>query len=255
MQPVPFMRKVRAGQQAGLRLFCFPYAGGSEFLFRTWPDRLPPTIEACPVCLPGRGARFSEPPVDQLLPLVESVADALTPYLDLPYALFGYSMGAILSFELARVLQRRGALAPAHLFVAAQRAPQIPLDVPPIDELPDAEFLAELQQIGGTPQEAFANAELMQMMVPMLRADFAACRTYRYEPGEPLSCPVTVMAGLDDLALAPADLRAWKQQTTGAFAATMFPGDHFFLHTQELPVIQKIASQLSVTGASGAPRR
>lgn len=254
MQPVPFMRKVRPGQQASLRLFCFPYAGGSEFLFRTWPDRMPPTIEACPVCLPGRGARFAEPPVDQLLPLVESVANALTPHLDVPYALFGYSMGALLCFELARLLQRRGAPAPVHLFVGAQRAPQIPLNVPPIDELADAEFLAELAQLGGTPREAFANAELMQMMVPVLRADFAACRTYRYEPGAPLSCPVTAMAGMDDAALELADLRAWKEQTTGAFTAAMFPGDHFFLRTQELPVIQKIVSSLAVAGASGARR-
>lgn len=251
MQPVPFVRKARPGRQASLRLFCFPFAGGSELLFRTWPDRMPPTIEACPVCLPGRGARFGEPPVNQLLPLVESVANALTPYLDMPYALFGYSMGALLSFELARLLQRRGAPAPVHLFVAAQRAPQIPLDIPPVDELPDAEFLEEMQQMGGTPQEVFANAELMQMMVPLLRADFAACRTYRYEPGEPLYCPVTAMGGLDDLGLAPTDLRAWKQQTTGAFTATLFPGDHFFLRTEEQTMIQKIVNQLALAGPSG----
>ncbi|NJR66738.1 MAG: putative thioesterase, partial [Leptolyngbyaceae cyanobacterium CRU_2_3] len=66
--------------QARLRLFCFPYAGGSSLIYRTWSESLPPAIEVCPIELPGRGTRMMEPPFTQLMLLVEAIAAALLPY-------------------------------------------------------------------------------------------------------------------------------------------------------------------------------
>lgn len=204
-----------------------------------------PIIEVCPVALPGRGRRFSEPPFTRMEPLVEHLATALTPYLDRPYAFYGHSMGALICYELARELRRRGTDLPVHLFVAAQRSPdQIRKEVE-IHRLPDQEFLEHLKSYGGIPQEMIYDAELMEVLMPQLRADFAICETYRYDPEPPLTCRITALGGLSD-GINREELQAWEQHTTERFRLHMFPGGHFFLREQEIHLIQLIARQLDV---------
>ncbi|HEX2093650.1 MAG TPA: thioesterase domain-containing protein, partial [Longimicrobiaceae bacterium] len=163
-----------------LRLFCFPYAGGGASIFRTWSQSLPPEVDVCPVQLPGRESRLREPPFDRLLPLVRTLADVLAPYMDLPFALYGYSNGALMSFELARELRRRGMRGPVHLFVAACPAPHLPDKDPPIHALPDVELIREIRRLNGTPEEILQNEELMTLLIPLLRADSAIHETYVY---------------------------------------------------------------------------
>jgi medium-chain acyl-[acyl-carrier-protein] hydrolase len=110
-----------------LRLFCFPYAGGSASLYRGWSERLPAEVEVCPIQLPGRENRLLEKPFSQLQPLVEALGEALLSYLDEPYAFFGHSMGALISFELTRLLRREGCVRlPERLLVSARCAPHLP---------------------------------------------------------------------------------------------------------------------------------
>jgi len=219
--------------QASLRLFCFPYAGGGALSFRGWGTQLPPAVEVCPIELPGRGMRLKEAPFTRLVPLVEAVVEALLPYLDKPFAFFGHSMGALISFEVARRLRRDQALNPVHLFVSGRRAPQWPDPDPPIHALPEAEFLGELRRLNGTPEAVLASRELMQLLLPVLRADFAVLETYRYEPASPLECPIAAFGGLQDPEVACETLEAWRQQTRSDFSLQMLPGDHFFLHTSQ----------------------
>ena len=162
--------------QARLRLFCFPYAGGGASIFRTWPDGLPADVEVCPVQLPGRGTRLMERPFTQLSPLVEALAQALLPLLDKPFAFFGHSLGALVSFELARHLRRQYGVHPVRLFVSACRAPQIPHRDRPIHTLPEAEFLAELRRLNGTPAEVLEHEELMRDRTSRLAGGFRAVR-------------------------------------------------------------------------------
>jgi medium-chain acyl-[acyl-carrier-protein] hydrolase len=122
------------------------------------------------------------------------------PYLDRPFAFFGHSMGGIISFELARHLRRKHGIEPDHLFISGRRAPQLPEEDPQIHELPEREFLAEVERLNGTPKEVLANAELQEIIVPLLRADFAACHTYTYLPG-PLCAPLSPFPGRRPLAL------------------------------------------------------
>ncbi len=175
-----WLRSPKPNPQASLRLFCFPYVGGGALIFRTWPNSLPATAEVCPVELPGRGTRLKETPFTRLLPLVQALAQALLPHLDKPFAFFGHSMGALISFELTRQLRRLYGLVPLHLFVSAHRAPQLPDPDPPIHTLPEAEFMEELRCLNGTPKEVLEQPELMELMLPILRADFALCETYIY---------------------------------------------------------------------------
>src|SRR5205085_9026436 len=124
-------------EDAALRLLCLPYAGGAADIFRSWANVFPPTIEVCPIQLPGRGGRLLEPPFTNLSLLVETLTSELLPYLDKPFALFGHSMGAIIVFELARQLRSKKINEPLHLFVSAWRAPQIPRRERPSFDLPE----------------------------------------------------------------------------------------------------------------------
>ena len=219
----------KPGPKTRLRLFCFPYAGAGALIFRTWSDCLPADVEVCPVQLPGRGTRMVERPYTQLSPLVEALAQALAPLLDRPFAFFGHSLGALVSFELARRIRRQYGVHPVRLFVSAGRAPQILHRGLPIHTLPDKEFLMELRRLNGTPSELLDHAELMELMLPLLRADFAVYETYQYSSEAPLNCPISAFGGLQDNKVSDSDLDAWRVQTSVSFSLRMFPGDHFFL--------------------------
>jgi medium-chain acyl-[acyl-carrier-protein] hydrolase len=230
---------------ASLRLFCFPYAGGSALNFRGWANQLPVTVELCPIELPGRGLRMKEKPFARMLPLMQAIAPSLLPYLNQPFAFFGHSMGALVGFELARLLRRAYGCSPSHLFVSGRRAPQVPDSDPPIHTLPNSEFLQELRRLNGTPEAVLQNDELMQLLLPTLRADFAVLETYVYTPKPPLDCPITAFGGLQDPEVCCEVLEAWREQTRAAFSLHMFPGDHFFLHTAQSLLLQSLNQTLT----------
>lgn len=231
--------------QANLRLFCFPYAGGGALSFRTWPNGLPTTIEVCAVELPGRGTRMRLAPFTRHDPLVEALAQALLPYLDKPFALFGHSMGGLVSFELARLIRRKYGLLPVHLFVSGRRAPQVPDPDPPIHALPEPAFKEELRRLNGTPEAVLENKELMQLLIPILRADFAVLETYVYATEPPLECPITAFGGLQDCKVSCDHLEAWRNQTSASFSLQMLPGDHFFLNSAQALLLQSLTRQLT----------
>jgi medium-chain acyl-[acyl-carrier-protein] hydrolase len=236
---------------ASLRLFCLPYAGGGAAIFRAWGRHLPPGVELCSVQLPGQGVRLLEPPFRRLTAMVEALAPPLLPYMDRPFAFFGHSMGAMISFELARWLRRAGRALPVELFVSGRRAPQLPTD-PPSYDWAEADFIAELRRLNGTPQEVLEHRDLMQLILPQLRADFEVVQTYQYTPEPPLDCPVSVFGGLEDCGANRELLAPWRAQTTGPFSLQMFPGDHFFLHTEEPLFLRTLAKKLHRAAESGA---
>jgi medium-chain acyl-[acyl-carrier-protein] hydrolase len=240
----PWLSRPKPKPNASLRLFCFPYAGGSTAIYRKWPEGLPPDVELCPVQLAGRGSRLREPPFTRMPALIDELGKALRPYLDKPFAFFGHSMGAIIAFELARFLRREGSPQPAHLFVSGRRAPQTTAPARRTYALADAEFVEELRGLNGTPQEVLQHEELMQLMLPLLRADFALIQTYEYTPEPPLDCPVTAFGGVQDADVTREAVEAWREQTTSAFAMQMFDDGHFFLNTLRPLLLQAVARGL-----------
>ena len=236
--------KARQSSPPRLRLFCFPYAGGGASIYRTWSSYLPEDIEVCPVHLPGREARIKEPAFTRIAPLVRVLAHVLQSSLDVPFAFFGHSMGALISFELSRYLRQAKLPEPQHLFISAHRAPQLPDMRSRVSHLSDNEFLNHLLRLGGTPSEILRETELMQIMLPTLRADFTLCDTYSYTADPTFTYPITAFGGIDDKTVSEQELQAWREQTTSNFTLHMFPGDHFFLREHARELVQSIGDAL-----------
>lgn len=235
---------VHTKEHPRLRLFCLPYAGGGASAFRLWSERLPWNVEVCPVYLPGREHRLREAAFTRLTSLVEALMEGLRPTLDMPFAFFGHSMGALIGFELTRYLRRNALPMPMQLFVSAHRGPQLPMRRAPAHTLSDDELIDLLRRFGGTPQAVLQHAELMKIVLPVLRADFELCETYNYQPEAPLNCPISAFGGEQDTQVNAQELQAWQQQTLHNLTISMFPGDHFFLHSQQALLLQTLAQQL-----------
>lgn len=237
----PWIAYRRHRPEARLRLFCFPYAGGGASVYRGWEAELPEWVEVCPVQPPGREARIRQPPYQDLDSLVAGLDEGLGAELDeRPYAFFGHSLGAIAAYELARRRRAGGRSQPVHLLVSAHSAPGVPDDDPPIHDLPEPEFLARLRELNGTPAEVLDHPELMQLVAPLLRADFRVNETYRHRPGEPLDCPITAFGGFRDGEVPKAKLEPWSAASTGRFRLHMLPGDHFFLNGPGRPHLLRL---------------
>lgn len=245
LQATSWVTRYEPNPHARLRLFCFPYAGGGPHIFRGWSAGLPKDIEVCPIQLPGRGSRIKEPPFTRLLPMVQAMAQGLLPLLDRPFAFFGHSMGALIGFALARQLRRESGIEPSHLFVASRRAPQLPGSSPQMHLLSDHDFIEALRRLGGMPEELLQHAELMQLVLPILRADVTLCETYVYQNEEPLNCPVSAFGGFLGRDVSRYELEAWRAQTRSSFRLQMFPGNHFFLVDDRTLLLRAIAEDLS----------
>jgi surfactin synthase thioesterase subunit len=206
-----------------MRLFGFPYAGGGPSLFRQWRPHLPEWIDLVPIHLPGRESRFSETPFTNLDLLTESVVQAMASELDVPYALFGHSMGALIAFEVALRLDASPGEKPSLLLVSGRAAPHSRPREKTVHQLPDDDFIRHLQEINGTEPEIFENRSLLNILLPVLRADFTVCETYVSRPGRQLTCPIISFGGLDDREVAEADVAAWSNLSAADFACTCCP--------------------------------
>ena len=229
---------------ASLQLFCFPYAGGGASVFSAWRGALPPNVEICAVQLPGREGRLSEPPFTRWPDVAEAATETLMATIARPFALFGHSLGALLAFEVARRLRRERRRAPVHLFVSGCRAPHLPLDKSLTYDLPTQAFVEELRRYGRTPAAVLHCAEVLDIYLPMLRADFRLAELYACHDDAPLSVPISVYGGTADDDVPEAKLDAWRRHTTSAFRRVMFEGGHFFLNERSGAVLSELSREL-----------
>ncbi|GIQ70278.1 hypothetical protein XYCOK13_31020 [Xylanibacillus composti] len=170
----------------------------------------------------------------------EAISEAIYPYLQCPFLLFGHSLGARIAFEVARNLRRTRGIQPCRLIVAGSRAPHIP-EPRPLHQLPEEEFINELRRFSGTPEAILQSKELLQFFLPILRADFQLDETYVYVDDAPLDCPISVFGGTDDTEASREELDAWAAYTTGECSVEMIKGDHFFLKTQRDELLRSIS--------------
>jgi surfactin synthase thioesterase subunit len=228
--------RIAAGE---LRLFCFPHAGGGITAFKAWADRLPRSVAVVPMRPPRRKKPYS------MAELVAALGEAVEAHLDQPFAFFGHSMGAIVAFELARLLRRRNRPAPRLLVASGARAPQFRRGHVPPPEPSEAQFVEALRRLEGTPREVLDNPNLLQLILPALREDAAIYRHYIYAEEPPLDCPIRAYGGAEDPNVSRAHLDEWAAQTTAAFGVRVFPGGHFYLQTCRAEFLAALARDLT----------
>ena len=231
-------------KNALIRIFCFPYAGGDSREYYSWNKYLPEEIDLCPIQLPGRGTRFHEPLRDDLNDIIEELSYELTPMINSRFVFFGHSMGSMIAYELAANLYNNFNVLPLHLFVSGARAPHIPRRRKPIFNLPDDEFISELEKYDGTPKEIIENNEVMELVLPILRNDFKLVETYKHVNKIKLNCPLTAIGGIDDNEVTHEDISAWNEYTHHQFSLHKLPGGHFFIKQSQKMLLQLLSKKL-----------
>lgn len=227
------------------RLLCIPFAGGGAAAYHPWVNGVLPGVELIRIRLPGRESRLREPLIDEFDAIIGLLVQELIPWLDLPFFLYGHSMGALLAFELARELRRTRGILPARLFVGGFRAPHLPPPDSPFSHLPTPAFLDRVLQYGGIPSLILNEPELMDIFVPILRADFRIIESYVYKEEPPLECPITAFGGMSDPKVTKDRIDAWRIQTAAGFDSHFFNGGHFFLQDSSAHVIERLNAHLA----------
>jgi medium-chain acyl-[acyl-carrier-protein] hydrolase len=233
-----------------MRLFCLPYAGGAAAVYRSWGRALGPRFPVVAVELPGHGRRIAEPLCTSANTLVDRLLAELVEDMRAgPFAILGHSMGGQLAFQLTHELVRRGLPRPSRLFISAARSPmRAGRDL--LHALPDAELLEALGRLNGTSAEALAHRELVELMLPVVRADLRLTETWSFLPAEALDVPVSLLGGLSDPLAPPDEMERWRGYFAGEVERRSYSGDHFYLFT-EADVLRDLSDAMSA--ALGIP--
>ena len=234
----------RVQPAARQRLFCFAYAGGSAAVYAQWQAALGGEVEVCAIQLPGRGGRMGEPSLRALGAVVKAIAAAVAAESDLPFSFFGHSLGALLAFEVARYCAAHGLAQPRKLIVSGSEAPAVRSHGRGLHLLPDEELTARLRDYNGTPPAVLENRELMELLLPMLRADFELVHQYQYRAAPPLGMPLLALAGTRDPYGQEARVAPWLRESVVGGELHRFDGDHFFIHSHQDDVIACVARAL-----------
>ena len=232
------------------QLVCFPHAGASATAYASWAELLPEQFELIAIQLPGRQNRIAEPLYTETGPLVSAICHALGPAVDGPTVFFGHSCGALLAFEVARQLRSQGRHGPDRLFLSAQSAPCV-VNRRMLHTLPDAEFRAAIQALGGVAAELAADEAVFGDLLPLVRADFGLWERHEVLPGMPLSCPINALGGAGDPVAPPAGIEEWHSYTTGGFSYRVFPGGHFY----HLDAVDEVVGHIAAETLSSAKIR
>ena len=226
-------------------LVCIPQGGSGANAFRSWGQALRDVATVRAVCLPGREHRLTETPLGSIGAMAEAL---LRPVLELPadeLILFGHCSGALIAYELAHLLAAEGdrsGLADrprsVRLVVSSQLSPMATALVNAGGAVGNAysvpDLVRRLRELGGTPPEVLDSAEFMELLAPMIRADFQASDGYRWPEGrEPFGLPVVALGGESDSLITSTELMAWRDVTTGRFDVHLFAAGHFYLYEQE----------------------
>lgn len=241
----PWLIRFRPRPGAARRLVCFGPAGGGPSFYRKWPDLLPTDVELLAVQLPGREARLAEPATHGIERSADSVARVLAEAGPAPTILFGHSMGALIAYETAHRLRALLAAERLALVVSGREAPDRVMTDVAFTHLPDEAFLHHVsRRYGGIPIEVMQEPELQELVIPALRADFAAVTTYREAPRPPLDMPLVVLSGVDDRQTRPEAIEGWRSRSSGPVRMRSFPGGHFYLSQQAEAVIDEVLAAL-----------
>jgi len=224
---------------ASIRLVCFPYAGGGSATYLPWQHHLDSNVELVIVQLPGRGARFSEAPYQTMTEIVTAIFYALKELDNKPVIFFGHSMGARVAYELTLMLCRYNSKLPVHFIASGSVAPCIKRTKEETHHLPDDEFIAKLIALNGSPLEVLANKELMQLMLPFLRADFKIIETYCNDSKFLIPTKLSILMG-DEEEIENHEVEMWFELFENHMPINWVRGGHFFVDKNRGDVLKVV---------------
>lgn len=228
-----------------INLFCLHFAGGNKYSYREYAEKAPSFLNIIALESPGRGARMREPLISDIHALVNDLYNQMSDRVDeLPYAIYGHSMGGLVAYLLALKLIKNSHRAPLHLFITGTTGPSS-LSRGEVKRhlLGKEEFIKEIKELGGMPDEILQNEELLQYFEPILRSDFMVSENYIHEDHEPLNIPFTVITGTEeDMELE--DIHLWQKESTDRVDFKRLPGNHFFIYKYARDIVEIIAKKL-----------
>lgn len=240
---------ITVADEPAATLFCFSYAGGGPSSYLPWASLLPDNVNAYAIQLPGRGSRVNEPSKTTMAEVVAEVIDNIHPHLNLPYLFFGHSLGAKVAYATAKEILIKGFQLPAYLIASACQAPHLPLNRKILYVLEDEEFLQELNRYEGTPKEIMDNQELMELLLPMIKADFEVYETYHTAPIK-LDCPIRVLGGIEDDKVTMQELRAWSALSEQQTEVYSIDGGHFYIDSAGKETVAHVNQVISLVSAN-----
>ena len=224
-----------------LRLFCFPCAGGAATMYRPWSQWHPDT-ELWAANYPGRGTLHNLPLAEKVESIVELFLQQKELFNEKPFALYGHSFGALIAFLVAYELERLGLKAEA-LFVSSRRAPQLPTRFS-LTDLSDAQFLFELDKLGGLPTAIRGNQELMDYYLPVIKSDLILNDQVAVDDHQVIDSNIYLFSADGDKVAEAEELNAWKNATNNRFNHAQLSGDHFFIQDSESQFRSRISQHL-----------
>lgn len=235
-----------------VRLFCFPFAGGSAASYFPLSRQITGDVDVFAVQLPGRATRFNEPCLSNLRSVVDNLTQAIQPFLDKPFVFFGHSMGALIAYEVCCALYHSQQALPQRLMLSACSAPHVKGRDKALHELPTEAFWQEIKTINGTPEAVLTNSELLELIEPTLRADFRLVYEWRQQSSTSqklvLPVPFELFAGKDDPSVTPSQLQEWARYTTYSPTLHCLAGDHFFIHESSATLSNILSTSLASIG-------
>ncbi|WP_339388642.1 thioesterase II family protein [Vibrio caribbeanicus] len=226
-----------------IRIICFPYAGGNASTYSNWHRYLPSDIEVIAIQPPGRANRLIEPAIDNVDELIENLSMYIDFFTSTKYVLFGHSLGSRVAYALALRIKQYGGPPPLHFVASGSPAPHVIPHRKCISGLPKREFINELRLLNGTPEEVLQSEELMEILIPMLRADFKMSNTFVSEKTL-LDCPISTICGLNDIGLQVEHQEAWEELTNNNFSIKYIQGNHFFIDKNVRGVVNLVREVL-----------
>ena len=246
------VRQVGASRRQ--RLYCFAYAGGAAGVYGKWQTYFPSDVEVCAIQLPGRGTRLGEAPLRSLSAIIQKVADLIAHEAVMPFSLFGHSLGALLAFEVTQRLRAIGKRMPQRLFVSGCEAAHLFKRKKAFHLLPDDALIEQLRTYNGTPAEVLENRELMELILPMVRADFELVDQYSgyYRAAPPITLPIIALTGRQDPYCEPHRTTCWLDHSTVGGRVHQFDGDHFFIDSSRDAVLACVLTELGYSDTGRA---
>lgn len=228
-----------------INLFCFPFAGGNKYSYREYEQVLPSFLNLIPVEYPGRGARSKEPFITNMDELIDDLYARICHTIDeADYAFYGHSMGGVVAYFLIRKIIDRRHRMPLHLFITGTTGPSaVSREEKKRHLMGEREFIDEIKELDGCPEEVLQNKELWDYFEPVLRADFAVSEAFSYVYDDPFDIPMTVITGAEE-DMEATDIHLWQQETTCTVDFRQMPGKHFFILKYPHEVVQIIAEKI-----------